>query len=200
LHPDVCRFISEAVYEGRLHSHPDTASRILVLGTGADRTLKPSGLSFVPVMHAECRQKSEAEGLRVLKLFTNLLKQHWIDDEGTERPLGVNDVLVVTPYNMQVNLLEAMLPAGARIGTVDKFQGQEAAVVILSMTKSSAEDIPRGMEFLYGRNRLNVAVSRAKSLAIIVASPLLLEAPCSHVEQIALVNTLCFARASATEV
>jgi superfamily I DNA and/or RNA helicase len=193
MHPDVCRFISEAVYEGRLHSYSDTASRILVLGSGADPALKPSGLSFVPVTHTECRQKSEAEGTRVLQLFTSLLKQRWIDDSGAERPLAINDILVVTPYNMQVNLLESVLPTGARVGTVDKFQGQEAAVVILSMTTSSAEDIPRAMEFLYSRNRLNVAVSRAKSLAIIVASPLLLEAPCSRVEQMGLVNTLCFA-------
>jgi uncharacterized protein len=200
MHPDVCRFISEAVYEGRLHSYPDTASRVLVLRSGADPALKPSGLSFVPVTHAECRQKSEEEGARILKLFTNLLKQRWIDDEGAERLLTIDDILVVTPYNMQVNLLQAMLPAGARVGTVDKFQGQQAAVVILSMTASSAEDIPRGMEFLYSRNRLNVAVSRAKSLAIIVASPLLLEAPCSSVEQMGLVNTLCFARAYAQRI
>ena len=94
---------------------------------------------------------------------------------------------------MQVNLLQALLPTGTRVGTVDKFQGQEAAVVVVSMTASSAEDVPRGMEFLYSRNRINVAVSRAKSLAIIVASPRLLEASCSKIEQMALVNTLCYA-------
>ena len=92
-----------------------------------------------------------------------------------------------------------MLPAGARVGTVENFQGREAAVVIVSMTASSAEDVPRGMEFLYSRNRINVAVSRAKSLAIIVASPRLLKASCSKIEQLALVNTLCYARAYAAE-
>ena len=194
MHPAVCRFISEAVYEGRLHSHPSCAIRQLVPGADADPALKPAGLSWVPVAHLECRQKSEAEGLRVQALFANLLKQRWIDDDGTERPLGLADILVVSPYNMQVNLLQTLLPEGARVGTVDKLQGQEAAVVIVSMTASSAEDIPRGMEFLYSRNRLNVAVSRAKSLAVIVASPLLLEASCSRVEQLALVNTLCFAQ------
>ena len=111
--------------------------------------------------------------------------------------MGVADIVVVSPYNIQVNLLKSKLPTGARVGTVDKFQGQEAPVVIISMTTSSAEDMPRNMEFLYSRNRLNVAVSRARSLAVIVASPLLLEAPCTSVEQLRLVNTVCFAEAYA---
>src|SRR5437588_158029 len=194
MHPDVCRFISEAVYEGRLHSDPSTAVRELVLGPGADAALKPAGVSFVPVSHQECRQKSAEEAHRVQVLFGSLLQQRWIEAAGYARPITVDDILVVSPYNMQVNLLQSMLPPGARVGTVDKFQGQEAAVVIVSMATSSAEDVPRGMEFLYSRNRLNVAVSRALSLAIMVASPTLLEAPCSRVEQMALVNTLCFAR------
>ena len=102
---------------------------------------------------------------------------------------------MVSPFNMQVNHLKSVLPAGARVGTVDKFQGQEAAVVLVSMTTSTAEDIARGMDFLYSRNRLNVAVSRAKCLAIVVASPKLLEATCNTIEQLQLVNTLCFVRA-----
>jgi superfamily I DNA and/or RNA helicase len=196
MHPDVCRFISEAVYEGRLQSHMSCAARRLVLGAGADPALKAAGLSWVPVVHQECRQKSEEEGGRVLELFNSLLQQRWME-EGREKAISMEDILVVSPYNMQVNLLQGLLPTGARVGTVDKFQGQEAAVVIVSMTASSAEDVPRGMEFLYSRNRINVAVSRAKSLAIIVASPRLLEAPCSKREQMALVNTLCYAEAYA---
>jgi uncharacterized protein len=94
---------------------------------------------------------------------------------------------------MQVNLLQSILPLGARVGTVDKFQGQEAAVVIVSMTTSSGEDVPRGIEFLYSRNRLNVAISRARALAIVIASPLLLETPCDRVEEMQLVNVMCFA-------
>jgi uncharacterized protein len=200
MHPDVCRFISEAVYEGRLHSHPSCAARRLVLGADADPALKPAGLSWVPVVHQECRQKSEEEGARVRELVNSLLKQRWIEEGGKERPISLDDILVVSPYNMQVNLLQGLLTAGARVGTVDKFQGQEAAVVIVSMTASSAEDVPRGMEFLYSRNRINVAVSRAKSLAIIVASPRLLEASCSKIEQMALVNTLCHAQAYAAGI
>ena len=197
MHPDVCRFISDAVYDGRLHSYPGTELQRLILSRDADPTLKPSGLSFVAVAHQDRRQKSEEEGQRVGELFASLLQQRWVDPDKGERPLEVNDILVVSPYNIQVNHLQSILPAGARVGTVDKFQGQEAAVVIVSMTASSAEDVPRGMEFLYSRNRLNVAISRAKSLAIVVASPRLLEASCSKIQQMALVNTLCHAQAYA---
>ncbi|TLY88032.1 MAG: TM0106 family RecB-like putative nuclease [Gammaproteobacteria bacterium] len=200
MHPDVCRFISEAVYEGRLHSHASTEVQRLIVSPGADPALKASGLSFVPVLHQECRQKSEEEGQRVREIFGSLLQQRWIGPQGRERPLAIDDILIVSPYNMQVNLLQSLLPPGARVGTVDKFQGQEAAVVIVSMTTSSAEDMPRGMEFLYSRNRLNVAISRARSLAIVVASPLLLEAPCGRVEQMKLVNTLCYARVYAASL
>ena len=100
-------------------------------------------------------------------------------------------MLVVAPFNAQVRCLRARLPEGARIGTVDKFQGQEAPVVFFSMTSSSGEDVPRGMDFLFSRNRLNVAVSRAQALAYVVCSPRLLWAPCSTVEQMTLVNALC---------
>jgi uncharacterized protein len=120
--------------------------------------------------------------------------QQWTDSQRAVRQIGCEDVLVVSPYNMQVNLLKSILPGGARVGTVDKFQGQEAAVVLISMATSSGEDMPRNIEFLFSRNRLNVAVSRARCLAIIVASPRLLEAPCNSVEQMRLVNTLCWAK------
>lgn len=194
MHPDVCRFISEAVYEGHLDSHGSTVVQRLILRKGADSALRVSGLSFVPVAHENCRQKSEEEARRVRELLTSLMMQRWVDQDGLERPLTLEDILIVSPYNMQVDLLKSVLPAGARVGTVDKFQGQEAAVVIVSMTTSSAEDCPRGMDFLYSRNRLNVAISRARALAIVLASPRLLEAPCATPEEVALVNTLCFAK------
>ena len=122
-----------------------------------------------------------------------LLGQRWTDREGRTSPIGVDDILVVSPYNMQVNLLRSRLPEGAQVGTVDKFQGQEAAVVLISMATSSGDDLPRQIEFLYSRNRLNVAISRARCLAVIVASPRLLETSCSTIEQMRLVNTLCWA-------
>jgi hypothetical protein len=113
-------------------------------------------------------------------------------------PVGRKAGLRVSPYNMQVNLLRETLPEGARVGTVDKFQGQEAAVVLISMATSSAEELPRDIEFLFSRNRLNVAISRARCLAVIVANPRLLEVPCRTLDQVKLVNVLCWARAYAT--
>jgi superfamily I DNA and/or RNA helicase len=122
------------------------------------------------------------------------LGQRWTDREGVVHRIGVDDILVVSPYNMQVNLLRTRLPEGARVGTVDRFQGQEAAVVLISMATSSGYDLPRQIEFLYSRNRLNVAISRARCLAVIVASPRLLETSCSTIEQMRLVNALCWAQ------
>jgi uncharacterized protein len=95
---------------------------------------------------------------------------------------------------MQVNHLRDILPKDARVGTVDKFQGQEAAVVLISMTTSSGDDMPRNIEFLYSRNRLNVAISRARCLSLVFASPRLLEIPCNTIEQMQLVNTLCWVK------
>ncbi len=106
--------------------------------------------------------------------------------------MSAENILVVAPYNMQVNLLKQMLPGVARVGTIDKFQGQEAEVVIVSLATSSGEDLPRFMEFLYSKNRLNVALSRARSLALLVANPRLMAIKCRTVEQMELVNTLCW--------
>jgi uncharacterized protein len=197
MNPDVCRFISEAVYEGRLHAEDANAAQRLVLSAGADSALKATGISWVPVAHADCSQKSEEEAARIGELYTSLLGQRWTNKDGVTEAIGPADILIVSPYNMQVNLLKAVLPAGARVGTVDKFQGQEAAVVLVSMTTSTAEDVSRGLEFLYSRNRLNVAISRAKCLAVVVASPALLQADCNSIEQMKLVNTLCFLKAYA---
>lgn len=128
------------------------------------------------------------------KTYDGLLGKSWVDRKGVKRTIGLDDILVVTPYNMQVDHLRDVLPSRARVGTVDKIQGQEAAAVLISMTTSSGEDMPRNIEFLYSRNRLNVAISRARCLSVIFASPRLLEIPCNTIEQMQLVNTLCWAK------
>jgi hypothetical protein len=120
-----------------------------------------------------------------------MLGGSFTDADGTTRPLRAEDFMVVTPYNAQVRRLRAGLPPGARVGTVDKFQGQEAPVVFFSMATSSGEDVPRNLAFLFSRNRLNVAISRAQCLAVVVCSPRLLEAHCQSIEEMALVNALC---------
>jgi predicted RecB family nuclease len=194
MHDDVCRFISNAVYDGRLV--PDTANRQrrLVLNGSAHSSLAPAGIRFVAVAHDGCKQRSEPEAAVVAELYASLLAQSYVDKKGVRHAMNIDNILVVAPYNAQVNLLQSRLPQGARAGTIDKFQGQEAEAVIVSMTTSSGEYLPRNIEFLYDRNRLNVAVSRAKCLAIVVASPELLHIRCGTPEQMALVNTLCWLR------
>jgi predicted RecB family nuclease len=194
MHPDVCGFISDAVYDGRLKPAPHTASQALVLGKNSHPELRPAGIRFIEAQHDACSQSSEEEAAIVRELVENLLTQRFRDKTGTEHPLRLENILVVAPYNVQVNLLKRSLPEGTRVGTVDKFQGQEAEVVIVSMTTSSGEYMPRFMDFLYSKNRLNVAVSRARSLAIVIANPALLTIPCRSPDDMAMVNTLCWVR------
>ena len=198
LHPDICQFISDAVYDGRLEPGSDNKNQVLILASGS-RTLglAPSGIRFVDVDHEGCEQKNEIEAQRVRETYEALLGQQWTDRAGTPQPITTNDILVVAPYNMQVATLRAVLPQHARVGTVDKIQGQQASVVLISMTTSSGDDIPRNIEFLYSRNRLNVAISRARCLAVVFANPKLLEVTCNTIEQMRLVNTLCWVKSFA---
>jgi uncharacterized protein len=152
----------------------------------------------LPVIHTGCSQKSEVEGMLIKRCYEGLLSQEFEDKDGTIRPLTPADILVVSPYNVQVNHLKSVLPGGAHVGTVDKFQGQEGPVVLVSMATSGAEDMPRNIEFLFSANRLNVAISRAQCLAVVVASPRLLETPCRSIEQLRLVNKFCHLVAYAT--
>jgi predicted RecB family nuclease len=186
MHPDVCAFVSHAFYDGKLGSEPQCA-RQAVLGDGDAIT----GLRYVPTEHVGDRVRSEAEALRVRAVVEQLTRATWRSENGAERPLTLSDIVVVAPYNAQVACLVEALPAGARVGTVDRFQGQEAAVSIFSMATSSVEDLPRNLEFLFSLNRLNVAVSRARGLSVLVCSPELLRARCRTPEQMRLVNALC---------
>lgn len=111
-----------------------------------------------------------------------------------DHPLRLENILVIAPYNMQMNLLNRVLPEGARVGTVDKLQGQQAEVVIVSMTTSSGDYLPRFVDFLFSKNRLNVAISRARTLAVVIANPELLRVPCRSADDMALVNTLCWVK------
>jgi uncharacterized protein len=189
MHPDVCGFISDQVYEGRLESHPDTAHQS-VTGT----PFPEAGAFWVPVPHEGNAQSAPEEVAAIRNAIVDLLSGHWTDKDGTTRPIHAGDIIVVAPYNAQVNGLAEALPVGIRVGTVDKFQGQEAPICLVSMTASSAEETVRGMEFLFSLNRINVAVSRAKGLALVFGAPRLREAKCNTVEQMKLVNTLCALR------
>ncbi len=186
MHPDVCGFISRQVYEGRLVSAPDTAGQA-VRGTN----YPTAGAFWVPVAHEGNAQIAVEEVAAIQATIDDLLSGTWTDKDGPTRALDPSDIIVVAPYNAQVNALQDALSAVIRVGTVDKFQGQEAPVCLVSMTASSVEETPRGMDFLFSLNRINVAVSRAKGLALVFGAPRLREAKCDTVEQVQLVNTLC---------
>ena len=191
LHPEVCKFTSEVFYEGKLGSHAIARSRVL----DGHAWLKGAGLWFVPVEHEGNRNSSAEEVEVVARIVKGLLRPEvkWFYGSGDQRRLKEEDILIVAPYNAQVADLSTRL-AKMRIGTVDKFQGQEAPVVIYSMTTSTPEDAPRGMEFLYSLNRLNVATSRAKTAVIVVGNPRLFEPECRSPRQMQLANALCLYR------
>ena len=184
----ICNFISDAFYDGRLKARDANAKRSLNL---QDTDLPNEGIVVLSADHEGCSQRSVEEGRIIEAKYLELLGQSFAEQDGTSRPITEDDILVVAPYNVQVNYLCSILPEGARVGTIDKFQGQEAPIVLISMTTSSAGYLPRNIEFLYSRNRLNVALSRAQCLAIVVANPKLQEIPCNTVEQMKLVNTFC---------
>jgi len=188
MHPDVCKFISEVVYEGRLESLEDCANQFI----DASGELTGTGVRWMPVEHEANTRKSPEEAEVIKRLVTDLLDGGtYTKSDGSTVPLTADQIMVVTPYNAQVRTLREALPDDVDVGTVDKFQGQEAAVVLFSMATSSGEEIPRNLEFLFSRNRLNVAVSRARCLAVVVASPNLLHVRCRTADQMRLVNALC---------
>jgi predicted RecB family nuclease len=188
LHPKVCQYTSEFFYDSKLGSRPISLSRVLE----GHKWLNGAGLWIVPVEHEGNRNSSAEEVEVVARIVEGLLKPDvkWFRSAGNPRTLKEEDILIVAPYNAQVSDLSARLPK-MRVGTVDKFQGQEAPVVIYSLTTSTPEDAPRGMEFFYSLNRLNVATSRAMTVVILVGSPKLFEPECRTPRQMQLANAFC---------
>ena len=170
MRPEVNAYVSETFYEGRLEPAAVTLERSVADG---------NGIRWLAIEHEGNRTQSPEEASAVAAEIERL----GVPDE---------DVIVVAPYNAQVRCLREKLPAGVAVGTVDKFQGQQARVVFYSMASSSSDDVPRGLDFLFSRNRLNVAISRAQCLAYLVCSPRLLDANCQTVEQMRLANALCW--------
>jgi uncharacterized protein len=189
LHPDVCAFTSEVFYESRLEPQAGLDRQDLD-GTAP---LTGTGIRYVPIEHSGNQTESPEEADAIARLVKSLMEGEtwWTDLRGERRRVGLDDILIVAAYNAQVGEIARRLPKGARVGTVDKFQGQEAPVSIYSMATSSPADAPRGMEFLYSLNRLNVATSRARCLAALVASPDLFRVRCRTPRQMQLANGLC---------
>jgi len=187
MHPDVCRFISDQIYEGLLTSHPSCAIQATAFGTG---------LRWIRADHADCSTESVEEAELVGDEICRLLGSEWTDQHGVTSDLAPEHFMVVAPYNDQVRLIRARLDAdprteGVEVGTVDKFQGRQAAVVFFTMTTSSSEDMTRSADFLFSRNRLNVAVSRAHCLAYLVCTKELIDSRARDVPEMRLISTLC---------
>jgi uncharacterized protein len=197
LHPDVNAFTSAAFYRGELQSAPSAARQSLV----APGSMTGTGVRWVPIRHAGNHNASEEEAAAVVDLYQNLLAGRWTDAESEDCPITPADLLVIAPYNAQVELLVERLatvattapvaPRAPWVATVDKIQGQQGAVAIYSMATSSQDEMPRSIEFLYSLNRLNVATSRGRCLAIVVASPDLLKVRVHTPLQMRLANALC---------
>ena len=189
LSPEICKFTSEQFYDGRLTSREGLEKQPIV----GKSEFSGKGLVFIPVEHQGNQNRSDEEIVAIQRVLDFLLRtaHHWTDGDGKQSLVTSKDILVVAPYNAQVNAIRRAIGDSFKVGTVDKFQGQEAPIGIYSTTSSSVQDAPRGMGFLYSPNRLNVATSRAKCLAIIVGSPLLFEPECRTPEQIALANGFC---------
>ena len=186
MHPDVCRFISQQIYEGRLASNSRCAQQATQFGTG---------LRWLATTHQRRSTQSPEEAEVVVSQIEKMVGTPWTNERGDVAPLGPEDFMVVAPYNDQVRLLREACASrprlrGVQVGTVDKFQGREAPVVFFTMTTSSGEDMPRGPEFLFSRNRLNVAVSRARCLAYLVCTESLLNSRATDIDDMRLISTL----------
>ena len=199
MHPAICQFVSRHVYEGRLHAVPGNEANVAL----AAGPIRGSGLRWLPIEHSGNGRSSEEEAHAIVASVKVLLAGEFALREHHARPFSAKDVMVVCAYNAQRDLVESRVKAAGidvRVGTVDSFQGQEAPVVFYSMATSSGEEMPRNMEFLFEKNRFNVAISRAQCLTVLVCSPKLLEIRCHSPEQMALANMLCAYVESAQQV
>lgn len=191
MHPAVCEFISESVYEGRLRSVDDCGLQKIAVPALAGCIGHESGVVFCGVEHDGNVQASAEEVQKVIEIFGDLIGREYTDSSGKTRALELDDFLFISPYNAQVRALHAALPTDARIGSVDKFQGQEAPVCILSMCSSFGEYGSRGLGFILDQNRMNVAVSRAKCLAIVVGDPRIAGSDAGSLNEMKLLNLYC---------
>jgi len=187
MHPEVCSFISKQIYEGHLKAHTDCANQSTDMGTG---------LRWIEAEHKGCSTESLEESALVVEAIGKIIGQTFTDKTGKQQEIAAEHIMVVAPYNAQVNRLRGdlganPLTADVKVGTVDKFQGQEAPIVFFTMTASTSKDIPRGADFLFSKNRLNVAISRAQAIAYLVCTKDLLDSRARDIETMKLISTLC---------
>jgi uncharacterized protein len=192
MHPSVCSFISESIYEGRLNAFGDCSRQKIAVPANANGFITvESGIVFSGIEHDGDIQQSDEEVQRVCAIFKELLGRQYTDKDNKTQALALKDFLFIAPYNAQVRALQAALPADVRVGSVDKFQGLEAPVCILSLCSSCGEYGSRGLAFILDRNRVNVAISRAQCLAVVVADPRIASAAAGSIDEMVLINLFC---------
>jgi len=189
LNENICEFVSSSFYDSRLKPHPITKERYVQLNLDE---ISDAGINYIPMSHENNSQKSNEESDYIKELLNKIIGKKCKDNnKSKERVLDLNDILIVAPFNMQVNNLSRNLPKNSKVGTIDKFQGQEAKIVFISMTASDPENIPRHKSFFFSRNRLNVGVSRAECITIILFNPNLLNTSCQKIDEMKLINNYC---------
>tara|TARA_B100000787_G_scaffold165297_1_gene149017 strand:+ start:234 stop:3689 length:3456 start_codon:yes stop_codon:yes gene_type:complete len=191
LNKRICKYISDSFYDSRLTPHEVTNSRKVNLGLN---NIGDEGIFYIPVNHSGCSQKSEEESKIIENLYSKIIKTKFQHEKG-DGELSIEDIVAIAPYNVQRNLLYQNLSKkysnAVRTATIDKIQGQQGKVVFISMTSSNSENLPRNKKFFFSKNRLNVAISRAENVAIILFNPDLLLSSCSEIEEMKLMNNFC---------
>jgi len=186
LHPLINNFASENFYESRLICREENKNRKIHFNK--DCMIQSEGIHYIPMHHKDNTQICTEEGEVVKKLFKQIIGLDFTDIDDKKRKLTIKDILVISPYNAQVNYLLSILEKGARVGTIDRFQGQEAVVNIISFTSSDTDSITRNKEFFFSRNRLNVAITRAQCASILLLNPNLVDFYPTTIDQVKLLN------------
>ncbi|HGF0738828.1 TM0106 family RecB-like putative nuclease [Legionella pneumophila] len=191
MHSRVNQFISEAIYDGQLHADPVNDKQVIAVPEDYHGLLDfEAGIKFIPIEHEGNTQASDEEVVKIKELVQALLGRLFTDKHGKQRAITLDDILFVAPYNHQRNKLQETLGPEAKVGTVDKFQGQEAPIVFFSLCTSDASESPRGIDFLFDKHRINVAISRAQSMVIVVGNRKLFTTPTNNEEQMKKINIL----------
>ena len=191
LNKEICKYISDSFYDSRLVPHEITKKRSVKLGLN---NIKDQGIFFIPTDHFGNSQRSDEEAEIIHNYYTKIMGKDFEDENGKDK-IDIKNIMVVAPFNVQTNNIKQKLlkkySEKTRVGTIDLFQGQQAKVVFISMTSSDAENLPRHKDFFFNRNRLNVAISRAQNVAVILFNPNLLLASANTIHEMRLMNNFC---------
>ena len=191
LNKKICKFISESFYESRLTPHKITEKRKVISKV---KDFENEGIFYIPIDHQGCSTSSDEEAKKIKVIYDQILESKYVEEDDKGKKISGlikhDNIMTIAPFNVQVGKLIKELGEKAKVGTIDKFQGQEAPIVIISMTTSDPENLTRNLDFFYSRNRLNVAISRAQCLSIVIMNPELFRFNCKKVLQVKLVNTL----------